>query len=396
MVRKRFFRSLYNKDCFTNEEIRGYVRDEVGPGRSALVRRHLLECTYCREAYRIIAASHEDPDEVGGTERRKIAAREIDRLSRRAEAGWRRTAPPERPARLEAGQVWSTKAKPYYPLVEPGQVVVNVSRPVLIVDPGAGDQSRENMVRVAPISYDAEYAVNGEDLVVGEEQSPLGCEIMIEVWNEQPAIAFNLLRLLGDLDPTRLRSMSRTRAEYFARALEGGDAQAAPATSADPEIIEYRRREIEETRYLREPAEQMIRAGRTSRIKKKGEGIIHVDVPPMIRRLAAAEASALYEVSCSYGPDEADSDFDEYLFFEEEGLECYVLLEKDAFHLAVYCTVPDEIEWIRVQGRKRRVRIEYRKAVALIGAHKNIAGKSVRLAFSRRGRRYDFILRFRD
>ena len=65
---------------------------------------------------------------------------------------------------------------------------------VVVIEFAAGTKSsyaNYHIIQIAPISAETEYASDG-DLLIEEEESPLGYSFMIELWNEQPMLQENL------------------------------------------------------------------------------------------------------------------------------------------------------------------------------------------------------------
>src|SRR5574341_751633 len=99
------------------------------------------------------------------------------------------------PQRFEVGQIWST----YQTLQIPDGRVFQTDEPRLVVVLREPETSSDNAIlNTAIIALDAHMA-SEFDLVIKGEDSPLGFDFMIEIWNEAPVFQGHLKRFLAKL-----------------------------------------------------------------------------------------------------------------------------------------------------------------------------------------------------
>jgi hypothetical protein len=171
---------------------------------------------------------------------------------------------------LEEGQLWTTRA---HGIRYPGHGrdgdlsafdLESIPRAVVILEVKERVAGLQEL-RVAPTCLALEMAMADRgDVVVGETESPLGVAFVVEVWNEQPMLAENLDRCLGELPKKVMETIRGMRGRfvpvsYREVVLEGLD--------TDPKW-RFRAEEYEETAYLREPVAAAYHALAMDRAKR--------------------------------------------------------------------------------------------------------------------------------
>lgn len=160
--------------------------------------------------------------------------------------------------RVEVGEVWSTTRNPRLPSGEVLEEVKSMRNVVILLDDEDAYDQRYPDIRVAPVSTETQYACD-EDLILSGVENPLGKEIMIELWNSQPMLKMNLDRCLGKLSDGTIEQLNRLNQKVWGQEvdLEGIITGLSAIDSGDPRLA-FQEREIEETGYLRGPANCLL------------------------------------------------------------------------------------------------------------------------------------------
>jgi|LGVF01.1.fsa_nt_gb hypothetical protein len=237
-LRKKDPASSQHQFCYTGEELLQYRSEKLPPEKRSRIFDHLNveKCERCRRLYFSVKKPDEetitpgfDPSIMKKIKKRKIAPR---------------TCPV--PLKLEKGQIWTTSLEPeniYGEIV--GSVAMGI--PVMIIFPGSGKMSLENIIRVIPISCDIEFQLEGESLVI-DKASPLQYPILLEIFNEKPMFAGNLEEYSGSISSEDLMKVIALRKQF----LDG------ETSKPDPEYLAWKQKEIELTGYLTFPVNESI------------------------------------------------------------------------------------------------------------------------------------------
>ena len=114
--------------------------------------------------------------------------------------------PPE-PFRLEIGQFWVVRPAVGWK-VENGKLPPSL--PVMIVDPGSKIRQADNIVRVAPVSFDTDFA-NEPNTFTLLASDPLGYAALVEIFNEQEISASSLTVFRGTMLVDRMEIFQQNR-----------------------------------------------------------------------------------------------------------------------------------------------------------------------------------------
>lgn len=109
-------------------------------------------------------------------------------------------------SQIEVGQIWSTRAD--LDLTSDLRFTTNEARLVVILTSVTKNTHPLDQVTTAPISLQMGMATDFDVLVMGD-QSPLGFDFMVEVWNETPVLVTHFKQYLGIL-PEHLVTVLRT------------------------------------------------------------------------------------------------------------------------------------------------------------------------------------------
>lgn len=158
---------------------------------------------------------------------------DIRRLSRRRAPDFYKLLNAGMPDRIEVGQIWSTYS--CFELPDGRHFETEDPRLVVILD-GAGSPSQcLDQIAVAPLSLSTSMAAQF-DLLVSEDRSPLGFDVMVETWNETPAVKGQLKQFLGKLSPEALSVLH----SLYAAQLVDEPAPARPTNWTGPRIMDER------------------------------------------------------------------------------------------------------------------------------------------------------------
>jgi hypothetical protein len=157
-----------------------------------------------------------------------------------------------KPKELAFGQIWTTKA------VEQSEPALQAITPrIVVILSGAAtfDTSSETVI-VAPISLELQFQ-SQYDLRIYEDESHLGYEFMIEVWNQTTTVVSQLNSYLGPLNEALGENLRLLNKVYLGL---GGEIESVVDRIGlpifgknDPRAV-FQVQEVEECAYLHEPA----------------------------------------------------------------------------------------------------------------------------------------------
>ncbi len=219
--------------CYMGDELQAYHAGGLPAGKRTEIFYHLNveKCKRCRDLFRLLGR--------GGTDvqsshlRKKI----IERLKKTDTAKRKYPAP----LKIQRGQIWTTSPRTSDARGE-AHAPLGVSFPILVVSGGNGEKAPHNVIRVMPISFDTEYELAGETIVL-DLDSPLMYPILLEIFNERPMLADNLDEYRGEVSSDDLGGIMRMRAQF----LDGRTAK------PDEEYIAWKEKELELAEYLSLP-----------------------------------------------------------------------------------------------------------------------------------------------
>lgn len=172
---------------------------------------------------------------------------------------------------LKAGQIWRTKSEgivvPAPDQPEYFSVTELSSRPHLVLitstEVSVSKCSADyHAILVAPIDADVNYRGDG-DLLIKEDDSPLGYSFIVQLWNGQMMLRENLEDCLGEIRPDQKEEVLQSLSLHKDTEPLGGkyslEAVVLKGLHTDP-IMRYRAKEYEETSYLRMPAQSFLDA----------------------------------------------------------------------------------------------------------------------------------------
>ena len=149
---------------------------------------------------------------------------------------------------------------------------IEMTVPVLIVDPGIKDKKHSNIIRVMPLTFDTKYHCDGETYFL-DSSGPTGFSCLVEIFNERPMLAGNRTRYKCSLSQAdmekiegllkRYRAPDEQRDEHRENASISDGADDTLADGADPEIFHrereaWREKEIALCDYLTDPVNESL------------------------------------------------------------------------------------------------------------------------------------------
>jgi transcription antitermination factor NusG len=228
--------SAQHQLCFTGEELLGYRYGNIDPELRYQIFYHLNveKCKRCRGLFRSLRKPGEE------------AVMAPKRGLEKAERLKYTPVPQIMPQRLKKGQIWTTTASPRN---MHGEIVHNapIGVPVLIIKPGNGENDLENIIRVIPIALDVEYSFDSYSLALNET-SPLMFPILLEIFNERPMLAGNLVEYKGPVCDADMDRIEEAREVY----------QQEQIPQPGKEILEWMQKEIKCTEYLTFPVNEAL------------------------------------------------------------------------------------------------------------------------------------------
>ena len=266
--------------CPDDEALLAFRNGDLSGEEYETVALHLLLCNDCMESLNSLpwdeAQGSEEMTDEDQPETQVHLTPSLSRAIRlfrerhQQNADGLRGAPTDiKQEEIRPRQIWRTKSEGIVVPSSGGQEYYSVtelsSRPHLVVvtraeinDPPP--TTDYHTILVAPVDVDTEYKGEG-DLLINQDDSPLGYAFNVQLWNEQPMLRENLECCLGELLPERydelLAALGAHRGEESPHDSYSLEAVIMKGLHHDP-IMRYRAKEYEDTAYLRMPVRSLI------------------------------------------------------------------------------------------------------------------------------------------
>lgn len=238
MKRKKDPASFQHTSCFTGDELLVYSTGGLPKAKRADIFRHLNveRCRRCRDLFLLLGQGEAGPEPTALREKIIEQLKTARTVVRKYPT----------PLKIQRGQIWTTSARPKN---AKGETLpsVGVSPPVLVVSGGNGEKVADNVIRVMPISFDTEYELAGETLLL-DRSNPLTYPVLLEIFNERPMLAGNLDEYRGSVSPDELERIIQARVQFL------GGKGAKP----DEEFLAWKEKEIELTKFLSFPVNEVL------------------------------------------------------------------------------------------------------------------------------------------
>ena len=253
--------SLQNRFCYTGEELMAYRDGKVSPEKRAAMIRHLNidKCQRCRDLFFLMNSADKMPSPS------HLKSDSLDSLKSDMQKYLRNSSSKESPTpvpisvnhQVGKGQIWTTSPHPRTMQGDPFDPI-DMTVPVLIVDPGIKDKKFSNIIRVMPLTFDTEYHCDGETYLF-DSSGPTGFPCLVEIFNERPMLAGNLSRYKCTLTHIDMEKIEMLLKKYRS---PDGDEQDFE-NGADSEILKrdreaWQEREFALCDYLTDPVNESL------------------------------------------------------------------------------------------------------------------------------------------
>ena len=221
--------SSQNLFCFTADELIQYRSGNIDLKKKSDIDYHLYseKCKRCLELYLSSKISGvEDAYDLSRPSKEKDTVKNFPRKK----IG--------QPSLLEKGQIWTTSCD-VRQMNGTISGTVEMAVPVCIYNPGNGEKSINNQIRVFPVSVDTEYHCEGYDVIINAPD-PLNIPVLIAVFDEKSMLAGNLSECLCTLHEEDMARIQTVRNQF----IDGNVKQ------PDPDIIKWQQKENELSLYL--------------------------------------------------------------------------------------------------------------------------------------------------
>ncbi len=240
--------------CISDEDIAEYKFGKPEPEKRKRIFNHLNldKCPDCLLRFKDMrippVAPTDDQDDDAPLS--PVAMKYVERLKQK----FKRPKPPEIPrAKVARGEIWRTSA---HVRGAGGQNIGStpMAYPVLVVDPGDGRKRLDNTIRVMPVSteiFRANFPLAPE---IGPSESHLPFSFIVEVFNEKPMLAGNLVDRLGGLDEHELAFVLQARKAE-------AETEEKTEPPRDSGYVAWIERELAAAEYLARPVYDLIWGG---------------------------------------------------------------------------------------------------------------------------------------
>ena len=217
------------------------------------IKRHVDNCPRCTEILKpfLNSAGLAEPATGGNTSNRKIPE-DLKNLFAPRTTRFRQLLGLTQPEQYQFGQIWTTKSWSEDQRSAREEDIL----PRLVVLLEDGDDTwvlSDQVLVVAPISVDIAYQGN-YDLLLFEQESPLGYPFMVEIWNKISLFRSQLGRCLGTLSQRLNSLLELVHQAYLGLSVNLSEVtqHLGPAIRhPDDPRIHFQEQEIEACDYLR-------------------------------------------------------------------------------------------------------------------------------------------------
>ncbi len=260
--------------CPKRADLLRYVQNRLSGPEANQIRNHVDNCPICMQTLEHLLnfAESVQPHEQSGSPD-QVIPEDLKNMFAERSLQFQQLLHLARPEKYRFGQIWTTKL---WDGDQSGRSQENDALPriiVLLEDESDSSVLGEPFLVAAPISVDIAYR-SSYDLVVFEQESPLGYPFMIEVWNPVTPLRSQLVRYLGTLQQPLKRFLGLAYQAHLGVPVDLGEAaqHLGPAILQpnDPRV-HFQEQEIEECDYLRRPLLELLKRAET--------GVLEADRP---------------------------------------------------------------------------------------------------------------------
>jgi len=252
--------------CPKRTDLLRFVQNRLSGPEANQIRSHVDNCSICREALErfLNFAGSTQPDAGSGSTDQMLPEDLKDMFAQRSQQFQQllRLAQPEK---YQFGQIWTTKL---WDGDQSGSSQENnVPLRIIVLLENESDSSvlGKPFLVAAPISVDIAYR-SSYDLLLFEQESPLGYPFMIEVWNPVTPLHSQLVRYLGTLQQPLKRFLGLVYQAHLSVPVDLGEVaqHLGPAIlqPSDPRV-HFQEQELEACDYLRRPLLELLKKAET-------------------------------------------------------------------------------------------------------------------------------------
>lgn len=196
MKREKDPSSLQFNRCFTSEQLFLYKTGNISDNNRKKIFHHLNveKCARCRLIIQLL-----EPDQFPSEKTIKRAEKTHPSCLR---THLRKGV--SIPKQIETGQIWTVNIPEYEGILPP----------VLITHPGKGKKTKDNIIRIMPLSFDIEFHLLGETVQI-DRKNPLGYPILVEIFNERPMMAEHLNEYRGKISKKHMKEINNARIKFI-------------------------------------------------------------------------------------------------------------------------------------------------------------------------------------
>jgi len=245
--RNKHFASSQNVFCYTGEELNQYISGDISKDLRIKICHHLNveKCERCRELFSILPGKHSVEEKIEPF----FDEKRVDEIQKSIADNNSLPEFIQPKDKIAKGQIWTTSTAPKN---MNGQQLetVPIGIPVLIIESGDSTKKLSNLIRVIPISFDKEFQKEGESIIISDS-NPLNISILLEIFNERPMLAGNLIRFRGFLQKEDLEKVFEIR-QIFKE-------MASPKEyGSDSQYIQWKKKEFKLAEYLSFPVNDSL------------------------------------------------------------------------------------------------------------------------------------------
>lgn len=242
-----------DQGCPSALELFEYINSQLPENRAVALRTHVDSCVNCAKTMgNLKAYMKQSGSSVGEIDHEYPVPQHISKLAKQLTTKAFNKVKYVKPKELAFGQIWTTKA-----LKQSKSELQSITPRIVVILSGAVtlDSSSETAI-VAPISLELQFQ-SQYDLRIYEDESHLGYEFMIEVWNQTTTLVSQLNAYLGPLDEALKENLRLLNKVYLGL---GGEIESLfdriglPILGKNDPRAVFQVQEVEECAYLRESA----------------------------------------------------------------------------------------------------------------------------------------------
>ena len=256
--------------CLKRADLLRYAQNSLSGPEANQIRSHVDNCPICREALERLlnfAGSTQPDAESGSTD--QVIPEDLKDMFAQHSQQFQHLLRLARPEKYQFGQIWTTKL--WNEDQSDSSQENNVPLRIIVLLENESDSSvlGEPFLVAAPISVDIAYW-SSYDLLVFEQESPLGYPFMIEVWNSVSPLHSQLVRYLGALQQPLKGFLGLVYQAHLGVPVDLSEAvqHLGPAIlHPDDPRVHFQEQEIEACDYLRRPLLELLKREETKTLE---------------------------------------------------------------------------------------------------------------------------------